>query len=182
MNSSAWVALLVGLAAGNPARRALPLAGHGLRLVASGAAPVALTLVALGLAAGPVLRALEVSVPTVLVGAGLVVGATSLVDLVAGRPAALPGLDRRGAMWCPVAFPHLLRPQLAVAVLAAGAAHGALSATVAALVPLALTVALARFASPGASLGLGLVAVGRMLAALGVLAAVDLVIDGVFAV
>ncbi|MPY94072.1 MAG: hypothetical protein GEV08_13720 [Acidimicrobiia bacterium] len=182
MTGSPWVALLVALAAGNPARRALPLlpAAGPVRLL--GALVTVGVLLAVGLTAGAVTGALEVGVPTVLVAAGLVVGTTALADVLAPEPAALGGLGERGAAWCPVAFPHLLRPQLALAILAAGAAHGAVVGAVLALAAPALTLLLATLLADGPPAPRAVLAGGRVLAVAGVLGAVDLVLDGIFAV
>lgn len=178
MTGSAWVVLLVGLAAGNPPRRCLPLAAARWGVAAAGAAMAAALLLVPALAAGGLLDALDVSVPTLLVGVGLVVGVVSASELVRGAPAPLPDLGARGAAWCPVAFPHLLRPTLAVAVLGAGAAHGAgPGAALAVGVPLVTAALAGRRPRPGG----GMLAAARFVAAVGVLGSVAVVVEGIFA-
>lgn len=178
MTGSVWAALLVGVAAGNPARRAVALAAATPSARWRGAAVTCIVLGALAAAAGAILGALESTVPTVLVAAGIVVGATALAEVLAGPPAALAGVDAPGAWAAPIAFPHLLRPQLAMAALAAGAAHGLLVGALVAVIAPVLSVVMVGRLGPVANL----TALGRLIAAAGVLGSVDLVMDGIFSV
>jgi hypothetical protein len=181
VTGSVLAALVLGLAAANPPRRALPLAAAAPPVRAAGAALAAVALLLVALGAGAIADALEVSVPTVLIAAGLVVGATSLAEVLMAAPPPLPDAEAAGAWACPVAFPHLLRPQLALAALAAGVAHGALVGAVVAVGGPLLAVVVAGLGGGAARPG-ALGAAGRFAGALGVLAAVDAVLDGIFAV
>jgi hypothetical protein len=169
------------------------------RTVGLATAVVAVPLAVLVLAADPIRDALQVSAPTLRIAAGLVLVVASLLQLLRPRPAPIDDLDRRGAALVPLAFPHLLRPELALVALAAGVDHGAvgLLAVLAAVGPL---VPALRSAS-GYGRGVGrrvarrgrdgrrrgplpasvLAGAGLVTAAAGVLAGVDLVVRGVFA-
>lgn len=136
---------------GGPATRRLAAAGSVAGLVA---------VLLAGAGGGPLLRALDVSAPTLRIGAGLVLLVTALADLVrpgpAGRgepDATAPREDAPPSRWgapvaaaiVPVAVPTMLRPAALVTALSAGADGGlglvALGAAVGGLVVVALAEA-----------------------------------------
>lgn len=85
----------------------------------------------------PVLDAIDVSAPTALIAAGLLVGLTAIVDFVRPKVEPLVGVTRSAALFVPLLVPGLLRPAMAIAVLAVsshvgvGAAMGMAGATAA---------------------------------------------------
>jgi small neutral amino acid transporter SnatA (MarC family) len=125
------VGLLVAayLAAANVARTRLGVpedAAHRARpAVLAGGAVMALGVVA-GLAAlsGPLLRSLEITTETFRIAAGFTAAIAAAVVLAVPRPAAEP-VPRgwRAAVW-PVAFPHLLGPEVLVLAVATGSQEG----------------------------------------------------------
>ena len=178
--ASLAVAALACLAAANPARRAAALLGAtrpSWRSTATAAVVTALVLGTLAAAAGGLLDALDIDTPTARLAAGLVLVVVALAQLVGGAPAALPGTTDRYAALVPLAFPLLLRPELALVGLSAGADHGVVAVLLVA-VPLLLTAVVSAVAPADDRL---LEPTGRLLAAVGVLAGVDLVVDGVIA-
>jgi hypothetical protein len=137
---AAWLAL-VAVAAVNPARvrrivgsvrtsppgtgRAAGADSTGVRALVAGAALSAAAFVTVAAAARPLLDAADVSATTGLVAAGLVVALAAAVDAVhrpAPMPAAVPGPGSRWAplagMIVPVAVPALVRPAVALLVVA----------------------------------------------------------------
>lgn len=183
--------LLAALAAGNPPRRAATVPATAAARLAGAAAAAALPLVLLGVGAGAVLDALAVSRPTARVAAGLVLMAVGLVEVVrTARPLPDPDLG----VLVPLGFPLLLRPEVALVVLVAGADHGVGGGIAAVLVALAGTplVARARRPAPGEAAAPPLPApvppatdpwsgAARWLAALGVLVGAGLLLDGILA-
>jgi hypothetical protein len=142
-----WLAV-VALAAVNPARVrrlvghlpagavAAEAAGPGLDrgAVAAGAVGSGLAVGLVAVAAGPLLRAADVSPSTALVAAGLVVALAAVVDAVARRPAPLARWGPGGGALVPLAVPALVRPAvtvLAVAVAADGGVIAGIAVTVA---------------------------------------------------
>src|SRR5690606_3288484 len=127
---------------------------------------------------GPLLGALSVSAPNIQIAAGLVLLVRATVD-AATPPGHEPArLDGRWNALVPVAFPLLIRPEVALLALAAGAQLGvARAAAIAAPAYLAAAVALAVWRGARTARTVGVV-----LSVVGVAAAVDLVIDGVLAV
>jgi small neutral amino acid transporter SnatA (MarC family) len=181
-----WL-VVIAVAAVNPLRvRRLnqptrnPAPTRGLRSIVAGSAIAAACLAAVSVVADPLLRAIDVSPPTALIAAGLVVGLTALVDFV--RPHTEPWHDEPGplALLTPVAVPGLLRPAAVLLVLAVAAdvriasglvlAGGVAACGLAALVP--ATPTLSRFDAWA----------WRALAALAILGAADVIVDGVFAI
>ena len=182
--------LLAALAAGNPPRRAASVPGTPPGRMTAAAAVAAVPLLILALGAGAVLDALAVSRPTVRVAAGLVLMAVGLFDVVRTlRP--LPGAEL--GVVVPLGFPLLLRPEVALVALVAGADHGAVGGAAAVLVALAGTPLLAMAwrrapeswgPGPEASSGPATdpwAGAARWLGALGVLVGAGLLLDGILA-
>jgi small neutral amino acid transporter SnatA (MarC family) len=129
----ALVLALDPIRAGAAARRS---GGRGrpaprLAVTASAASLAVVVVVLAGAAGGPLLDALDVSAPTLRIGAGLVLLITALVDLV--RPAGPRDHDDTpdpgsgaglSAAVVPVALPTMLRPAALVTALSAGADGG----------------------------------------------------------
>jgi hypothetical protein len=158
---------------GGPAIRAL-----------TGAAVTAAGLVAVAAVADPLLRGIDVSPPTALIAAGLVAGLTAVGDFLRPRvePWATPAANPSGrlAPVVPVAVPGLLRPAAVLLVLALAADVGFATGLAVAAGAVACAAAAARPATrePG-----WLDAVlWRAVAAVAIVGAVDLMIDGIFAV
>jgi small neutral amino acid transporter SnatA (MarC family) len=164
------------LAVLNPPARAARLRHLDERRSIAAAVVALAVIAAIAAAAGPALDAGDVSAPTVRVGAGLVVGVAGVVDLVRGRGAE-PDLPKGWvAALVPAAFPLLLEPQVGVLAVSAGADHGVVVTALTAAAVLAAFITARRI---GTSL---LVALGRFVGALGVLAGTALVVDGVLSV
>lgn len=161
---AALVLALDPLRAGSAAR-GLGARRQGPRWRALAGAAVSLAVVVLaGAAGGPLLKALDVSAPTLRIGAGLVLLVTALADLVrpaTGRwggpdePAPLDEGPRPGrgsallAAVVPVAVPTMLRPAALVAALSAGADGGLALVALAAVVAGAVVVAVDDRTAPG---------------------------------
>lgn len=137
---------------------------------------VMLVVAAAGLAAvaTPLLDALDISSPTMEVGAGIVVGLWSLVAMVywddeAARPAAAGGL-------VPLLFPLVLTPAVGAAIIAVAARNGwwlPVSAAASGAIPLAVPVAGTAVAHR---------AIGVLFTTIGVVVGVVMVVDGALAV
>lgn len=175
-----WLAL-VTIAVLNPlrARAAVTAVGRRDQLVGAG---VALAMfVGVAVAARPLLRTIDVSPSTAMVAAGLVAAITGAVDLVRRLPGPAP-VERPNAI-VPVAFPALLRPAPAAVVLGVGASAGAGAGVVVAVV-VAIAAGAAMVAGGDRSLRGSVAGEGsaRLVAALAIVGAVDLVAHGVFSV
>ncbi|QGG96206.1 hypothetical protein [Actinomarinicola tropica] len=114
------------VAAANPARlaRAAGTAPEGTavrRPVATGGAAAAVAVVVLALLGSSAWTWLDVSDPTGVVAAGLVLALAGAWSLLAPLPSWEPALDGGRAALLPVAVPLVLRPELALLALAAGA-------------------------------------------------------------
>lgn len=126
------LALLGFLSTVNPAGAAVALVRDRRtdrpRSVTAGTLGALLVLVALAAASEPVLDALDVSLGTYRLGAGIVIAMAGVRWLVAGPVAAVPEPedDRRLAGF--VAFPVLLTPGAVVLAVSVGAEHGTASA------------------------------------------------------
>jgi small neutral amino acid transporter SnatA (MarC family) len=161
----------------------VPAAARWRRVLLVAVLVTAVPLVVVVLTAGPILDALDVGPPTVRIAAGLVLTAAALVQLLRGRrrgpPIVAASEVTGGAALVPLAFPYLLRPELALVALSAGADRGwvGLLPVAVGLGPLALV---ARRLPSSRGRGL-LAAAGSFTAALGVLVGVDFVVRGVFA-
>jgi hypothetical protein len=133
-------------------------------------------LVAVGLAAlsTPLLDALDISGPNMQIGAGIVLGVYSIVALVAWDDAPAPAALYRGLV--PLLFPIVLTPVVGVVVLAVAARNGLLVPTVASGVVAAL------LAWPASAARVGHRPIRMLSAAVGIVAAVAMIVDGAFAV
>ena len=175
------LALLGLLATVNPAAAALAMVRDRRTdrptSVAAGTAVAALVLVAIGAAADGVLDALDVSLGTYRLGAGVVIAVAGLRWLAVGAAAPVeePDDDRRLAGF--VAFPVLLTPGAAAIALSVGAEHGTAATATAAVVAVGLGglgIYLRR--SVPHLLALGLV---RLLGAIAVVVGVIVSVDGI---
>lgn len=162
----------------NPARVRLGLpAAVRLDIVLLG------SIVALGAAAGIaaasgwLLDLLEVSPETFRLAAGLVLAVEGSWTLVRPRPGPEPVLPNRLAALVPVAFPLLLTPGLVALSLAAGADNGVGQTTAALACGLVLLVP-ARLIESGTGDQALLAAGARLLAALEIVAAAGLALEG----
>jgi small neutral amino acid transporter SnatA (MarC family) len=123
---NAWI-VAIALIAGANAPRLAPALPRGERspgeralVAAGGAGLAAICLLVLAVAGDPIASWWEVSAPTVAVAAGLVLVLATIAS-VARRPRAEPALPGRRAVLVPVAVPFVLRPELGLVCLAAGA-------------------------------------------------------------
>jgi hypothetical protein len=139
-------------------------------VVATGALVVAVVTAALS---SPLLDALDISGPSMQIGAGIVLGVCSIIALVSWDDAPAPASLYGGLV--PLLFPIVLTPVVGVVVLAVAARNGMLVPTVASGVVLAL------FAWP-ASVGVGHRPIRMLSAAVGIVSAVAMIVDGAFAV
>lgn len=73
------------------------------------------TIAAVG---NPVLEAIDVSAPTAMIAAGLLLALAAIVDFVRPQAEPLVGLTRSSALFVPLLVPGLLRPAMALTVLA----------------------------------------------------------------
>lgn len=145
--------------------------------VAAGTVVAGLVLVAIAAASEPILDALDVSLGTYRLGAGVVVAVAGLRWLAVGAasPVEEPDDDRRLAGF--VAFPVLLTPGAAALALSVGAEHGATSTAVAAGIAVALGgVGIFLRRSIPHLLALGLV---RLLGGAAVVVGVIVAVDGI---
>ena len=140
------------------------------RLVAAAGAFVA--VVALAAVATPLLDALDISGPNMQIGAGLVLGVYSLVAVVSWDDAPAPPAMYGGLV--PLLFPIVLTPAVGVVALAVSSRNGMLVPTIAA------AAAAAVLAWPGAARVIGGRPVRMVSAAVGVVVAVAMIVDGAF--
>jgi len=130
MTPSAWLIALAVFATANPARVAPALprgarpAGERALVTVLGAGLATAVLVGLALAGEAIVDGLGVSAPTMRVAAGLALLATGLRDLWVAPPGPDPALTGRAAALVPVAVPLVLRPELGVLAVSAGADVG----------------------------------------------------------
>jgi small neutral amino acid transporter SnatA (MarC family) len=180
-----WAAVLV--LALNPARAAfcVPRAGRSPRavaaLAAAGGALGGLAVCAVASVGGPLLDALDVSEPSFRIAAGVVAVLAGAADLLRRPPPPEPALAGWRAALIPVAIPSVARPALLVVALGAGADAGVPVAAGAIAVAVALLTGLAAGWSvegpPGRALRWAAGLLGAALLALGVVLAVDGVLD-----
>jgi hypothetical protein len=174
----AWIA--IGVATANAAAtvsRAASWSPRARRLGVAGAALTAGALLALVAVAGPLARNADVSGESAVMAAGLVLAAGGLVRLVLpARPVEEPDPAERAAWAVPIAFPDLLRPEVALFALAAALRLDAAGATVSVLVGAATLGAAFLVPARPPRLWLGL---DRLLSAGQVLGGVALVLDGI---
>jgi small neutral amino acid transporter SnatA (MarC family) len=172
----------------NPARihPALPAAAiwrARVAVTALGAALVLVALVGLAAVASSLLDALDIDEASFRIAAGLVLLVAGGRDLLTRPPTAEPALEGWRAALVPVAVPLLFRPEIAVLAIAAGADDGLAATTVAAAFALALTVVSARVPSDLSQSAMRVRDwLARLTAAVLVIAAVDLAVDGILAV
>lgn len=135
-------------------------------------------IAALGWWSAPILDALEITPETFRIAAGLVAVLAGGWGFVVVVPAAEPPLGGwRDGLW-PIAFPRVLAPEVLLLALAGATQNGVLATTVAA------GVGVAALAGLGAARGTDrttrlLVAGGRVLAVLLVVAGIFLMVDGI---
>ena len=170
-----WIVAAIGIVA------AFDLAQRGRQLrdataqqrlvVAGGSFVVTVGLAAL---ATPLLDALDISGPNMQIGAGIVLGVYTLVALVTWDDTPPPAPLYGGLV--PLLFPIVLTPVVGVVVLAVAGRNGMLVPTIAA------ALAAAALAWPATSALLGRRPIRMLSAAVGVVVAVAMIVDGAFAV
>jgi small neutral amino acid transporter SnatA (MarC family) len=185
---SAWLWLVALVAALDPGRVALGLprrerSRREIALVAAiGGLAGGLVVYLMSFASGPLLDAIDVSAPAFRIAAGAVAAIAGAIALVRPVPSPEPALPGRRAALVPVAVPLVAGPALVFLALSAHADRGA------GVVALALAIAVAVLAIVAAQVrvdgvsGRTLRWATRVTAAAAVVAAVLLVVDGVFAV
>jgi small neutral amino acid transporter SnatA (MarC family) len=171
---------LVILAAVNPPAVAVAVAGRvRAPLVAAGACVAWIVVVVVAAVSGPILDALDVSSPTFQVAAGVVLGLVSARLLVVGVRVEPPDEAARGAreVIVPVLFPVLLTPQLLMVAVSTAAVDGVLVVVGSAAISLvaAVVAASVSFRSDHVVWSVA----SRIVAAIGIAAAVGLAVDGV---
>lgn len=181
---STWLLVVAVVAALNPARvaGAVPASAPSRwAVVAVGGLAGAVVLDLLALAGDAVVDALDVSAPTLRIGAGLVAMAVALRDLLGPPPAAEPALAGWGAAVVPVAVPLVLRPVLGVLAISGGVDVGAGPVVVAVVAGVAVAaLATALVASPDAGVSGRLRGWGAELAAVALLlAGAGLTVEGI---
>jgi small neutral amino acid transporter SnatA (MarC family) len=118
--TAAWLVVVAAAAALNPAR--LAVRGPRRRAVrATGAGSAAVVLGVLAAVGGPVLRALDVSTGTAVVGAGAAVAVLGLLTTLRSATTPIPGVGGWRDAVVPAALPLTLRPDLILLALACGA-------------------------------------------------------------
>jgi small neutral amino acid transporter SnatA (MarC family) len=177
------VAIVAGV---NPARLA-PALPRGERtpnertwVAGLGALAAGVVLAVMALGGDTFADALDVSAPTMTVAAGLVL-AIAAVGQAVRAPRPEPALDRRRAALVPVMVPFVLRPEVGVLCLAAGAADQVGAALVGLLVAAGL-VALSGHADVEGITGRVLQWSARVGQAAALVAGIALTVDGVSAV
>jgi small neutral amino acid transporter SnatA (MarC family) len=177
-----WAVLLAFVGAANPIRRRRCLSVADRRQVLMGAAAALVTYAVLALLGASVRDALDVSTPNVRVAAGLVLVIVGLHAVIAPLPAAQALTTARTGWLAPVLFPVLLRPDLALVAFAADRSSGVVTVGLSAGIALAAVVAwwwaFSRERPTNAPWERGL---GALLGVLTVIAAIRLLLDGVFA-
>ncbi len=166
-------------AAVNPPR--VGRAGDRRRVALGGGLGLGLVAV-LAAAGGPLLRALDVSVPTGVVAAGAVATIGGAITVVTGarRTRSLPRLGTGAVV--PVLVPVIARPELILLALALGAGGRGWAVVAGAAVSLAIAVALARTDEAPGPRELVTDWAARLLGAIALATAIALIVDGVYAV
>jgi small neutral amino acid transporter SnatA (MarC family) len=185
---SAWLWTVALFAAVNPFRLALALPrGERSARIVTGAAALggiagAALAVAAGFGVGLLLDALDISDASLRIAAGVVAAVVGIATLVLKPPSPIPALPGLRAALVPVAVPMVANAGLIGLAVSAFADRGpALVAAALAIAVGTLTV-LAAFVLPEGVAGRVLGWAGRLTAAMLVVAAAQLVIDGMFAV
>lgn len=169
-------AVLLVVAAVNPVRRRYELP-EDRRQVALGSALTLSVLVALGLAGEQLLEALDITVPTFRVAVGLVLALVAAAELFRRLSGGGPAPDGHAGASVPVLFPVLLRPEVALVAVVVAADAGIGWLVVGLLVALADVVWWAeRIRTPRIDRALAAV-----LSVVAIVLAIDLIVDGVFA-
>lgn len=181
-----WLVAIAVVSAVNPARLAPALprgdrpAGERALVSASGATAAAAVLALLVVLGEPVADWLDVSTPTFAVGAGLVLALAAIGQAVRA-PRTEPALPGRRAALVPVAVPFVLRPEVGLLCLAAGAG-GASSGAIAGLAAAVVGVALAGRLEIDGTTGRITRWAARGLEVAALVAGISLTVDGVLAV
>ncbi len=178
-----WAVLVAFVGATNPFRRRTALSVPHIRTVVGGAVAALASYALVAIVGVNVRDTLDVSAPNARIAAGLVLVVVGLHALATAPPAPMLLDDDARAWLNPVWFPVLMRPDLAVVALAAHDAGGVASVVVAAAVAFGAT---AYWWNARGGSTATVTRVERALGALSgvalVLAAVRLLLDGVFAV
>lgn len=169
-------AVVLVLSAINPIRRRYEIPPDRTR-VAVGAGVAAAVLLVFGLVGESLLELLDITIPTFRVAAGLVLALVATVDLFRRLPGGGPVPEGWLSSLAPVAFPVLLRPEVVlVAVVVAADAGIAWLAAGAALAFADLVWWADRERNPRWERPLAM-----LISVLALVMAVDLLVDGVFA-
>jgi len=162
-----------------------PARQDGRVTLAVGLAVAAATAVLLAGLSDPILDLLDVSLPTFQVGAAIVVGLSGFLWLIRGAAQSastdeqLPAAGPWRGLIVPLLVPVLVTPGLVVASITAGADHGVVSTTLAAVLTLAVA-GLGALAPRSVSGSTVVWAVGaRFVGALAIVLALALAVDGV---
>jgi hypothetical protein len=179
-----WL-MVIAVALANPVRaRRLRATDDGATAPARLAVGMAVTALALAAAAavgGPLLEAIDVSAPTAMIGAGLVVALTGMVDFFRPTGESVPAGKGVAAWLVPLVVPGLLRPALAVFALAVGA-HVGIGAGVAVAIVTGLTGLAAWRPAPEGEPSPLEKYVAQALAVLVVIGGVAAAADGIFSI
>lgn len=173
-----WAVLLAFTGAANPFRRRRCLSVPDRRQVIAGAAVAVVAYGALAVLGASLRQVLDVSTPNMRVAAGLVLVVVGLHAVVASLPDAPATVDGYRGWLVPVLLPVMLRPDLAIVAFAADRTSGVATVVLSAGVGVA---AVAAWWHVGARTPAWERWLGATLGALTVVAAVRLLLDGVFA-
>jgi len=183
---SEWLVAIAVIAGTNPARLA-PALPRGDRdrservlVTAFGSVIAAVVLAVLVAAGGSVAGWLEVSAPTFAVAAGLVLVLAAIGQAVRA-PHAEPSRPGRGAALVPVAVPFVLRPEVGLLCLAAGAGSAEVGAMIGLIGAVLGTVVGAWVDADGTTLRVT-AWTARLLEVAAVAAGIAITVDGVVAV
>ncbi|HWC69290.1 MAG TPA: hypothetical protein VG478_14570 [Acidimicrobiales bacterium] len=181
--TAAWLVVIAAIAALNPVR--LALRGAGARPVrAAGAAGGAAVLGLLAAVGGPLLRALDVSTGTAVVGAGAAVAVLGLLTTLRSATAPIPGWGGWRDAIVPTALPLTLRPDLIVLAFACGAGGRGWVFVAGLAVAVLAGVAIPQSAEPAEPERANALRVWgvRLCAVIAIAAGIALIVDGVYAV
>jgi small neutral amino acid transporter SnatA (MarC family) len=185
---SAWLWAVALFAAVNPFRSALALPrGERSARTVTGAAALggiagAAVAVGAGFGAGRLLDALDVSDASLRIAAGVVAAVVGIATLVLKPPSPIPALPDLRAALVPVAVPMVASAGLIVLAVSAYADRGAVLVAAALAFAVGTLTVLAAFVRTDGVAGRVLGWAGRLTSAVLVVAAAQLVIDGLFAV
>jgi small neutral amino acid transporter SnatA (MarC family) len=185
---SAWLWAAALVAAVNPFRlvRALPRGERSARITTGAAALGGIVGAAIaggtGFGGGLVADALDVSDASLRIAAGVVAAVVGIAALVRKPPSPVPALAGLRAALVPVAVPMVANAGLIVLAVSAYADRGAVLVAAALAVAVGTLTVLAAFVRTDGVAGRLLGWAGRLTSAVLVVAAAELVIDGLFAV